>query len=94
MDTDLGEWYWDQVPIRVPWWAIAWIEPDEPDERLYAMLQEPSPGKQEASGNAHVAGAQVKHHRAPPRDRSLSTDTPAPNPALRVKRLIITENAS
>ena len=27
--TKLGEWYWDELPKRVPWWSIAWLEPEE-----------------------------------------------------------------
>ena len=28
LETRLGEWYWDELPKRVPWWSIAWLEPD------------------------------------------------------------------
>ena len=40
-ESDLGDWYWNELPSDVPWWAGAWLdaENDELDENLVAADQ-------------------------------------------------------
>ena len=78
-ETNLGEWYWDQLPIDVPWWAIAWLDDAKRElETLFQVL----PEKGHASNGTSKATEAAKErapHRAPPRDRTLSIGTPARN---------------
>ena len=72
-ETKLGEWYWDTVPKRNPWWAIAWLEPDEPDDYLYAALKAETARNRQGPVNGPESCAKVKPQRAPNRNGTLST---------------------
>ena len=78
----MGEWYWDELPKRVPWWTIAWLDPnDEPWAELMGEVETADPPK-EPDFQAFHEGAKAAPHRAPPRDRSLPIGTSPPTRAV------------
>ena len=87
-----GEWYFNRLPTVVPWWAIAWLWDESPLETCQDLQLAVDPPKPTQVAKPQERGAQAAPHRAPPRERSISTGTTAPNPPARVQLRRIIEN--
>ena len=79
LESHLGEWYWNLLPTHVPWWAIAWIWPDDDEPDLFEQLWSQNDTQPESLLEAKEERKEAAPQRAPWWERRSSIGTSSPS---------------